>query len=298
MNTETDDRIRDAVQAISRSAQTPRNYADLRDATTMSVESRRPRSANVVAAVAGLALVGVAVTAILFLNETSPAPSGDAGTVSVTRYTLDYTATPNAVCDSADPTDPGRFRQSHAEVWVDDVHHRARMRTTYPDGSTRDLITDGAGAVPDQLFERGDTHADLVGCGLGVSSFLDPASEPFIPQPDQATTTPPWTMIPGEHRDSLGRTARLFTNSSPTSVDGPSGHVDGTDEAQLFLTPEGQHLSERVVTTRWGTGAVVTHRVTYDPEQFVRVASETFSTDGYHDISAAHTTATTSPART
>ena len=145
------------------------------------------------------------------------------------HYSISYKATPNATCDAAEPPTAGRFRESHIDVWVDATNHRARMRTIYPDGSTRNLVTFGDGPVPDRVFEQGDPRSELIGCGLHTGTFMDPGAASLIPDVGVAAQQSPRdTIVPGEHRDSLGRVAQVWTSPSPGSIDSPGLHVEET----------------------------------------------------------------------
>ena len=297
-STELDDRIRALVHGIADAAPTPRAFGDVhtRQATHGRPAERSRRRGPLVAAAAGLALIlTITGTIVLLRSDQTARRPASTGTIRVTHEVIEYRATPNAACDTAQRRQPGRFRESHIDVWVDRAGRRARMRTVYPNGSTRDLITFGDGPIPDRMYTRGNELADLIGCGFGSGTFLDPGSGPRIPTAELAAMqSSHLTLVPGEHRDSHGRAAQLWTGSAPGSLEGPGFHVDETDETQLFVEPGTHRLLEQIVTTRWQTGATVTYRVTYISKEQTAVSVVTFSTDGFRDITAAHGSATTS----
>lgn len=283
-----DDRIREVVAHIADSACEPMSFADILShpmSPERSAERARSRG-PLVAAAAGLALVLVITGAIMWLRSDQTARrTASTGTITVTHEAIEYRATPNAACDAAQPRQPGRFRESHIEVWVDRAGHRARMRTEYPDGSTRDLVTFGDGPAPDRTYTRGSELADLIGCGFNSGTFLDPGSSPMIPTSEfAALPSSHLTLASGEHRDSQGRAAQLWTGSAPGSLEGPGYRVEETDETQLFFEPGTHRLLEQIVTTRWQTGATVTYRVTYASKEQTAVSARTFSTKGYEEI--------------
>lgn len=297
--TDLDDRIRTLVHDIADTAPPPLPFADVHAGrTTHGRPAERSHRAAFVAAAAGLALILAITGAIVWLrsDQTARRPAST-GTITVDHEVIEYRATPNAACDAAQPRQPGRFRESHIDVWVDRAGRRARMRAEYPDGSTRDLVTFGDGPVPDRTYTRGSAAADLVGCGFNSGTFLDPGSGPLIPTSELAALpSSHLTLVSGEHRDSQGRAAQLWTGSAPGSLEGPGSRVEETDETQLFVEPGTHRLLEQIVTTRWQTGATVTYRVTYVSNEQTAVSARTFSTDGFRDTTAARVSATTSPA--
>ncbi len=293
-----DDRLRDTVATMLRAAPGPRDFASLRVPRNLPEPTRPPtRRRNLVAAAVALVVVAAIVVTVAVVQSQRHDRSVPVGNLPVTHQTLEYRATPNELCDQAQPTTSGRYRESSIDVWTDAASHRSRMRTTYPDGSTRDLVTIGAAPVPEQIFERGNERSDLVGCGLRSGTFLDPGSD-FRVATSEFAWPPPARYEPGgRSTDDRGRTALLFSATGVGSTSGPEGTATNVDRDRWYVDPGSHQLLEREVTTTWQTGAAVVYRVFYGAPGHVEVPADWFDVNGYRRL-LNHTSSGTTPATT
>lgn len=143
-----DDRIRVLIHDIADAAPAPLPFAELdadRSAHDRPADRSRRRAA-LVAAAAGLALILAITGAIVWLrsdDNTVRVPAAR-NLVPVIHEVVDYAEHGTFTCPNGPPQITGRFDRMRLESWGSAQLGRFRTHVTYPDGSTRDRMIEGA----------------------------------------------------------------------------------------------------------------------------------------------------------
>lgn len=222
---ELDDRIRRLVRAIGEAAPEPPALRSSR------LQLSRARGRGPLVAV--FSFVVIAAVFVVFrlvfgdsAQMTTPV-DGAGGSVVVRHQVVEFTIAAELFCDQA--TGPG-ITNIHIEVWADFEGGRFRQQATYVDGSIRDVVALGDLDYPIQTYGRGDPQLEEPACD-GQPEGGDPTAGPnitFFNPPFKSPNVPGYedlgTLIPGDHRDSLGRPSLLCRQT----VDGSARLDDGT----------------------------------------------------------------------
>jgi hypothetical protein len=237
---------------------------------------------------------GTPTTAPAPASTAAPAPTGP---VEVDHEVIAYHQDVSADCDGQPPAVTGSFDDVRLEAWGDAPNQRWRLAVTYPDGSTRDLVVEGSAYYPVASYARGDARGRGVSCAdNGVGTIVaEPARGPQmfslnalapIPvlgagQPAVIAFTPSGSPVPGEHRDSQGRSARLVRSDQHGYYgDGPT-KTASTRTEDWYVDPSSGLILERVVHETGDGVFQAAQRTTLLTHDRVTVDTAIFDTAGY-----------------
>ncbi len=310
MNT-LDDRIHQTVTTMLRAAPDPLPFEQL--SAPRVVREARPlglRRRNLVAAVGALgvvaAIVGIAV--LVSYGETTGTPTSTSSGLPTYQRT-EYSQSIGASCnDDAPPLSSGEFDAMTFESWADHDGRRYRMRVTYPDGSTRDVVALGDPWSPTELYVRGEARGRRVLCSDHRSTGGEPGDAAFwslspmaeIPRrPDGVPQVLQYSDLgvrePGRTEDSRGRAADLWRSAVSGTHESSAGDVRALrQENNWFVDPATGLVLER----NWsedieGASSFSSREVLVLSDH--RAASDAmFATDGYGLVRAQPNPATPS----
>jgi hypothetical protein len=217
---------------------------------------------------------------------------GGAAGITVEYERSEYVQTGDPACPPPEATDPTSFDTAVFESWGDRTGKRWRLRVTYPDGATRDVIALGSPYYPTELFTRGDPRGAALGCGSaillsepGQGDFfaLDPMDE--LPGDGTRTSVRRYDdvgqRVDGTHADSRGRPADLWRQV----IDGFDGAHRGLHQVEEWFVDAGSGdvLEEGRRTTVEGAGTV-SSRMTRLESGTRTVPADHFDTDGFVSV--------------
>lgn len=300
MNT-LDDRIRDVVQTIGRTAHDPVPYPGrlvLPDTKPVASPPRRPK---LLVGLAGCALIAAIVAAVVFLDSgvRSSSPGPASATVAVTHEVVRYSRTADPGCAAREPSD-GTFDEARTDIWerVGPATPELRLQVRYPDGSTYDLIRQGTVSRPTAIYTRGQPRLPADNCGGGGSVQTPDAGLGMFAglRRDSSYQHATGPSEPG--LDSLGRPATILHATALVSYTGPviTNRVD--DDTTWYTDPESGDVLERIVTTRYDGIGTVVQRSTSTDYQNAEVPDDVFSTNGYETVHIGDTAVTTTSTST
>ncbi|MCW2751998.1 MAG: hypothetical protein JWR83_3108 [Aeromicrobium sp.] len=233
---------------------------------------------------------GVATTAATPGSDTSSAPgvghpapaTPDGPLVPVTYERVQFHLVADLTCTDQVVTP---MTDAVIETWADLAGKRWRTTVTYPDGTTRSIITTGGAVYPTIAYVDGDGVQIQAGCGgdnpqtLGVgpdryiyglnrTSLVDPSEVPYLDGGYHMGT------MTGTGLDSLGRSSNTWQQQ--ISGTGSSGTVESkiSQTTQWFVGDVDGLVLERRYSNTWSDlGTVTTDEVRTDLSTFDAPAS-------------------------
>lgn len=300
--TDLDDRIRTLVHDIADTAPAPLPFTDLDDGQTARERpaERSRRRGPLVAAAAGLALI-LAITGVVALVRPGPStrPTTPADGGLPTHELIEYSQSTQVRCaDGTDAKLTGAFDRMTFETWADPAIHRYRMRVTYPDASTRDVIAVGNPWFPAQLFVRGTvsgrelTCADFRSLGAEPGQYAFWSLSPMAPIPDRGTGPPQVVQYfdegvkqPGSHADSRGRVADLWKETiGDTTISANGASHQGRQTTEWYVDAGTGRVLERTwVNQVDGVGTFSSREVLIGADTGP-ATDDVFATAGYINV--------------
>lgn len=256
-----------------------------------------PRS-RVGAAMAAVVIVIAAVVGLVALTGRDDGPAGPDGAATIEVFHARYTTRIVADLQCDNPVDTaGKFLESTIDLWADRTGRQWRTTTTYPDGSTYDVVRRGSAIYPTERFSRGEQADATVACALDpepyrfVTPYMDGlvtltvAAE--ITADEQAFVRLPedlGDLVDGNAVDSLGRPTWLFEHrvSGGISNDGDLVEVPVTQVQRWWIDPaDGVTVTESTFSDSVEGLGTVTSTATLVTSETIAVPADLFDTGGW-----------------
>ncbi|MEE9206387.1 MAG: hypothetical protein V3U50_05330 [Acidimicrobiia bacterium] len=274
-----DDRLRQLVRTIGEAAPPPPQVPDL------PPPARRVSWRGPLIALAAFAMAIVVFGVARLLFSPGSETSGDTGLVTVRQQVVEITLVAELSCDQPVGAGTSTLR---IETWADFGGGRFRQLATYSDGSVRDRIALGDLNYPTETYAKGQSGLVVPACGDDLLAG-DPTSGPnvmFFNPPTESPNAPGYrqlgTIVPGEHADSTGRPALLYSQV----IDGSGVAGDGT-EFQIHQVTDwyvdeatGDVLEKTFEQTAAGRYEVL-QTIVVTADEVTEIDPATLSTDSY-----------------
>ncbi len=294
MNDPLDDRIRKIVRLIGESGPEPPpppSEAFRAKATGQKLGGSKLVAGSVtgflvVAAVAGVILVFRGTNNRVAVPSVTTATSASSVGVPVWHQTYEYIQSTDLACDEGASTESGEFNKMTIEVWADLQERRFRQRSTYPDGSTRDVIALGHPSLPRESYERGEPKGTVYECLAYGTVLNDPTAtisvlffNSPIEEPGAMGYAELGSQLRGEHTDSRGRPADVYQEVISGSIDASGSEINQVTE--WFVEPEADSLLEVTMRQTADEVLVFSWTTTLIKQEDSTVDEAFFDTDGY-----------------